>query len=332
MNGIPAICYQTEGGSYLLHFRRATSADGSSWLDPVTVANKVHSVECGLEMVHGHPAVAFWHCPSMACYVMYARALDPMGDAWETPIMAAYTGSTGPVSLALAGGRPSVAFAQSRDDSKFYFNQATDTYGTTWGDKVWVVTGNKVQDITLGEVGGRPAAVITQYSYLDGVLFGTAEDPTGTSWGNMVLVGYGDPNIDYTTSSLALVHGTPATCFGGGNSYLNYVRAEDLDGMNWPEPLLLDGRGETGARCKLAVVGGYPFVAYADRNEYLYFVRGLDPAGTSWTTPERIADEVTMAGSGLGRGNDIHLVDINGYPALTYPTQSPRGINFAIYH
>jgi uncharacterized delta-60 repeat protein len=164
VQGRPAIACASGSG---LWYTRATDAAGIAWGSPVKVASwqgTTGDPRLSMEIVNGRPAISF--NPSSFGELIYARAADATGAAWNPPVMLQNQQDGGLFnSLAVINGRPSIGYyCSALGDAKFI--QALDSNGDTaaaWGPPLTVdSTGDVGRYASLFEVDGRPALV-----YLD---------------------------------------------------------------------------------------------------------------------------------------------------------------------
>ncbi len=133
--------------------------------------------------------------------------------------------------------------------------------------------------------------------------------------------GYPPINADASTSvgqytSGANVNGFPAMAYydyAGGTLNLKYVRATDVNGINWGTPITIDATGNVGQYVSMAIVNGNPAISYYDAtNTDLKYVRASDVNGAAWGAPV-----VVEASAGIV-GQFTSLAVVNGNPAISY--------------
>ena len=183
------------------------------------------------------------------------------------------------------------------------------------------------QHTSLEIVNGNPA--ISYYDATNGDLkYIRAANPSGTSWEMSIPVdtgGIANDNVGQYTS-LEVVNGYPAiSYYDVTNTNLKYVRAKDMFGISWEDPITIDSSGNVGAFTSLAVVDLNPAISYQDINKHdLKYVRANGPDGTTgpdpWGTPF-IVDGFIQVGDDtydLNTGYYTSLVVVHGNPAIAY--------------
>ena len=112
VNGNPAIACSDnvpELGGRILKYVRALDADGETWGDPVTVTDDTGVARPSLQVVHGHPSIAYeWHHGDYE-HLMYVKATDPDGTNWRSPVIVDETDFAYP-SLELVNGCPAISY------------------------------------------------------------------------------------------------------------------------------------------------------------------------------------------------------------------------------
>jgi hypothetical protein len=119
-----------------------------------------------------------------------------------------------------------------------------------------------------------------------------------------------------TFISAGTVNGRPASAhYDDTNDELHYSRANDVQGVSWAAPIVVNTTGNVGQYPSLAVVNGFPAIAYYDvTNVRLMYVRATNANGTAWGAPVVVDDP---AGA-INVGQYNSLVVINGNPAIAY--------------
>ena len=327
--GNPALVFSTDAG---VMFARSSTADGSgAWT--VTVlsdgSNSAYS-PASLEIVAGHPAVAFYKGE-----LTFARCTTADGSGAWTELTVDAQGAAETLSLAIVNGKPAIAY---RKQTSFVDGEAYSYYigdlryarcATVDGLGAWT-TSNVESDTgsgyyaSLTEVDGRPAI-----SYHDSVnsdlryASNSAADGSGT-W---TLTTVDATNSTGTYTSLLIVDGKPAIAYRYETSAdLRYARNASANGSGaWTVTSVATG-GTTGAFASLAIVNGVPAIGY-------YYATGFDlmwaknalPDGSGvWT----LATVDNAANTGrVGKESQIAIVA--GKPMALYDDDWNARLKFA---
>jgi hypothetical protein len=231
VNGNPAIAYSD---SHRLKYIRAGDAAGAAWGSPVTITSGDYMLtgnHNSMAIVNGFPAISFFHDIITAQDLMFVRATNASGSAWESPLSIDTTGNVGfYTSLAIVNGNPAISYLDGLNaDLKFV--RATNADGSAWGSPISLDTDGNVGSFTsLAIVNGFPAI-----SYRDlvnhALKYIRATNASGTSWGTPVQVDVSEGAKTYTT--LTIVNGFPAiSYYDNTHGYLKYVRATNANGVN----------------------------------------------------------------------------------------------------
>lgn len=296
-----------------------------------TIVRSKYGAYHSLAMV-GYPALSCFD--GEASRVIYMRALDPYGNSWGPPTGATPPNSGGSyTSLALANGRPAIAFRQDATRQLKYV-RALDDAGNSWA-LAEVVAENAGAFLDLVLVNGNPAIAFTD-SATGALKFVRAQNADGGLWGSPVSIP-GSANVG--SISMKVVNSNPAIAYHAGR-VLAYVRATDAAGANWPFATALDFDGpggfEVGDYANLEVLPGSParpaIVYLADSasctNQLLgnevRFLRANDANGGTWSPYQTLARGVVeVYGSALDRsranvGLGISMALVSGTPAVIY--------------
>lgn len=122
-------------------------------------------------------------------------------------------------------------------------------------------------------------------------------------------------------ANLKVINGLPAiSYYNVAQGCLKYIRANDVDGGAWGDPISLDMTVYSGKFNSLGVVNGHPAISYLDdTNRDLRYIRASDSTGAEWGSP------VTVDSDGL-TGYDTSLCIVEGYPAISYWKYSPSSL------
>lgn len=175
VNGRPAIAYRGTNSS--LTYVRATDASGTSWGTPVNIAGAGVNPDISLDVVNGHPAIAFFDDTDDD--LKYVRADDAEGSSWGAPICIASNGSVGQdASLTVARGLPAISY---RGSASLKYVQAFDAAGGSWGTPMVIDSFPFNEYTSLAEVNGR--AAISYYSAFLGLRYARFElQPVSLNW------------------------------------------------------------------------------------------------------------------------------------------------------
>ena len=126
-----------------------------------------------------------------------------------------------------------------------------------------------------------------------------------------------------THSGTLIVNGNPAIAYYDLlHSSLVYVRATNVAGTIWGNPVLIDFDGDVGAYLSIVIIKGNPAIAYYDAdNLALKYVRSQDINGTSWGVTVTLDASVSV-------GKYASLQDVNGYPAIAYYDETNTALKY----
>jgi len=339
VEGFPAIAYQRgvdppDNNTPTCFFVLAADVDGRSWNAPAQAfpaGGSFPGSHNRLAVVGGHPAIS----TSVGFMIeggaiRYARATDPTGSAWGSPVEVWNRGMVNPPpsGFTVVDGVPALAIPE--DDfsgaGDLLYYRALDANGDSWPTEP-VVAGLDVLKATplscdLALVGGamlepRPAILVSMY--MEDTLFILASDEQGTSWETPIPI---ESMSD--TSALCVVQGNPAVVWRIGGELprmLFYMRADDEKGSEWTNKVLLDDWIISSGHLGFAVISGRPAVAYANGtwdSRRLYYTVADDEAGTNWCAPLEVHP-------GLNVTENVALLEVNGRPAIAYCEQGGTG-------
>jgi len=263
-----------------------------------------------LAEVNGHPAIAYWQ----SNFLKYARAVDPLGEAWNPPVLVDKQRPLCMNSLAVVNGRPAIAYYDNRDGAKLLFVRANDADGGSWGDSLVIADAfmpdpDQVARLTLMVVAGNPAIA---FEGADGwnVSYIRALDADGNNWDSPTGIAQTTYN-----SSCAMVEadGKPAICYWDEETdTLRWVRAVDAAGEFWRLPVTIAGV-PMFVGVAAAVVAGVPAVAFMGSEGHcvLRYSQAVGIGGDEWLTPVDVATSSGAAGWPL-------IVSVGGRPAIAY--------------
>ncbi len=282
VNGSPAIAFTGADGN--MYFLRAANALGTIWGSPVQVGSAIGSPSLMLKMINNTPAIV----ALVGSTLKFVRANDVNGSAWSAPVVVASNTEqnhlVGQVALEAVHGNPAIAVISN---------------GQFWQAGLYT---------PFYSSGYFPSSV--QYF--------RALDGNGSTWSEGVNAAplYADPPAYGDVISLAVVDNCPTLSFihlhkrvvgshlnpytyqtvtdYANDSAIYYVRAQDVNGTVWRDPVVAGGRNVSDA--SLALVAGAPAFALCDHGT-LSFVRASQANGDSWDAPGVIPwSKVELAG------------------------------------
>ena len=321
VNGNPAIAYFNKTNSKLMYVR-ASDANGSQWGSPIDLgdAERCYNGQNSISMaiVNGTPAISY--CGKGSNDLMYVRASDANGSAWNASVKIHDGSVYSTTSLVVVNGNPAIAFDLGQ--TVFYI-RADNANGSSWGSRVTIDNG-RGRGPSLAVVDGNPAIAFEKI--IDNQLrYVRATDADGGSWGIQVIVDTGGVE----KPSIAVVNGNPAIAYlDRGNYDLKYVRASSTDGSTWGSPRRLDSSGYVGLYPSLAMVGGVPTISYGranSGNDSAKFIQATDANGGSWNSP------ITIESGGSNTGLSNSLAEVNGVLAVSYFKGSSNDLKYARY-
>jgi hypothetical protein len=154
VDGMPAVAYTT--GTDQLAYRRATTADGSTWGSQVLLeGEQFNNFVPSLAVINGRPAVSFVNGTDL----VYIRASDADGNSWPASgiALASSMPQNGQTSLDSIGGKPAIAFSKfNAANRNLWFIDASNADGTAWNSAQALDTASSVADyLDLEDVNGK---------------------------------------------------------------------------------------------------------------------------------------------------------------------------------
>ncbi|MBN2082940.1 PKD domain-containing protein [bacterium] len=265
--GPPAIVYLGEGG---LLYVRATDANGTSWITPVSAGQPEGPVyEYGAAFIDGSPAVSFGTSGTPTGHV-YRRANDNTGAVWSS-LMQINENNFTILDLANINNAPGLCYKDPSNGGCLSYCWADDAFGSTW-HQTTVDTGIELAySPTLQLVSGRPAILYSDFlpESVRPLYYLRAEDTSGSSWDseNRILL----DSLQFILSDyrMAVINEKPAVAYTGGPNNtsgkkdLYYKRALDATGSDWPETAELVTDNAFGStRLWIAEINGRPAIVY----------------------------------------------------------------------
>jgi Secretion system C-terminal sorting domain len=289
---------------------------GQTWSTPaiahqLSYSTGAESLFSSMVEITANPAVAYYD--NQHGNLMYIKANDAAGSSWNTPIIIESTLDVGQkCEMRIVSGNPAIVYAVGND---IHYVRANDAQGNSWGAPIFLETGWQYgSPFTFAVINGKPAF---GYKKSNNIYYKQANDIVGSSWPTTSkLISSGTRN-----SGLEFINGRPAILFVSGNYDINYIRANDADGVNWPSsPILAAGTGGDnslgGGNAFLKLVNGKPAISYLNTNGSPYslnYIQADDIDGLSWmNTPIQLA----YSSSSLMDGGDLGVV--NGNPVVFY--------------
>jgi hypothetical protein len=158
------------------------------------------------------PAVTYLTEEPWTEKLMYQRALDLNGNAWNPPVVVAEGGYPGYTSsLVEVEGRPAILYLVHgcMEGVGLYYVRAEDANGESWGERIFL--GGMGSSYTIPS---SPVSIDGRLALVWGggreLLYYESEDALGSSWRGPQLIDYG-----YYPRSLsaAVVNGRPAVSY-----------------------------------------------------------------------------------------------------------------------
>lgn len=269
--------------------------------------------------VNGRPAITYYD--SIHGNLMYVRAMDSIGMAWNTPVIADGNNDVGQhSSMSIINGFPAISYYDNTYKRLLYV-RALDSNGTFWNtpmildDTPGLIPGYYS---SLTTVNGNPAIAYCEFQNMD-LRFIRANDANGLSWNSPQSVA--TSNAMGTDAKLFIVNGNPAiACNEQVSGAVYFIRSTDNNGASWGPTYLVSGTGDVGVNMSCQIVSGTPAICYYDQpTSSLKFVRATNPNGSGWLIP------VTLDNSGnVGKYPSMHIV--NGTPAISYANSDNNSI------
>ena len=271
--------------------------------------------------VEGRPAIVY----AAQGKLKYVRAEDGIGSAWGSPVLITDIKTYYPISAAIVGGYPAIAYddehpLSTEPDQDLKYVRANDTLGATWNAPVLIdEAGDTGHGARLVVADGKPC--IAYRDYTEYVLkWVRAGDSLGDSWGTPVTV-YDTADYDTLVGSWlsALVaDGKPALIFNPilhSDWSIAIQRANDSAGTAWglPSTIAQNDVWDSSFLGAAAIVNGNPALCYKTTDgvvDKLTYSRSLDAAGTQWGAP------VTLNSDTYLWSNTLTVVQ--GRPAIAY--------------
>jgi len=277
VNGKPAIAYYDSVVENLIYIQ-SDDADGSSWSNYQTVdsfGDVGHNPS--LAIINGKPAISYWDETNQ--YIKYAIADDADGSNWSAGNVKQVDNTPDFIresSLAEVNGKPAVVYRKS---SFLSYLQADDANGSSWtSTNRFLIDSGSYRYMSIAITNGKPCV-----SYYDvhgfKLKYTIADDADGLNWsaGNIKDVDSGYVGV---WNSLAIVNGHPAISYQASvDTQLRYIRSEDINGTNWPTPVVVSSLTNNTEGTSLTVVDGRPAIAY---NGSLMFAISEDVDGDEW--------------------------------------------------
>lgn len=288
VNGRPALAWQAyqyigdmeQYGS--LYFMRALDEDGTAWGESVLVDGGMgdsHGTSPQLAIVNGRPAISYNNetVDLQSKGLMYVRALDSDGAAWDTPVEV-----KGPVSggygrhdapLAVIAGRPAIAY-RFGGPTQIGYIRASDENGTAWGVSTTIGGATPVGwNIHLQEYAGLPALVYDTADR-DFTQWRVASNADGSAWGAPVVVHTssaldGDPGS--TPLGFVILDGLPVVLVNQYNVHSRVLcRADDTLGSAWAAPEHVTFALRSSDSSTLQMMAGHPAFVFVNGGQLNY--------------------------------------------------------------
>lgn len=318
IQGNPAIAY-VDQTHQILKYVRATDPNGTTWSSPVTVDNSINLNPCNLSLadVNGNPAISY--CEGLNITLKYARAVDNLGNTWNTPITVQSVGQVGFQSvLAVINGNPGIVYTNSTTET-INFMRSTDAVGTNWGLPVPISSvGEGGYELSCAFTQGKLAVCYTSLN-IPGLRFVIASDSNATSWQSPITIETGVGNGRYT-SMLYSSGRLMISYYSSITSGIQIVRSLDQLGTAWAASVSVQP-SPVYEKTSIAIANGRPIIAWCSSgppNSVMQFIAALDSIGSAWGQP------ITFS---TPRAGGVHpsLLEINGKPAMVASTFGSNG-------
>jgi PKD repeat protein len=325
-DGNPAIAFTKPGdGSDAVCYVRAKDNAGLQWEDyrALPGSNGFYSNNM-MRIIAGNPAVASSVGSMIPEYgrIDFARAQDPVGDAWNSVVLV-YDGfqthATAPGLMEVAG-RPALAFSNDYSENcKLLYVRAEDAAGKDWptdfSEVAEGLSSSSYAQTSMVFAEGNPAIL---HTWWDGAIYVRSSDIYGNEWGTPFDIAYMS-----SRSSMTLIGHNPAVAIETGGELphaLIYRLALDPAGAEWGDVVTVvsdEGEGVVGSggRICLAEINGRPAIAYSHTpgtfHFFVKYVVAKDNEGSEWNDPVTV-DPATDVSDGIA------LAEVAGGPAMAY--------------
>lgn len=275
--------------------------------------------ELATELVNAKPAIAF--CDADNNSVKYVQAADAAGSVWNEVVTVDSESLDGfGEGLAVVDGYPAISYYDRPDGQLRYLSyvRALDADGASWGEPLRIT--DLPNDVVQGNthlliLDGKPAI----FFYDRQLMLVRALDAQGSEWAEaQVLAG------ECFFSNPALIDGKPAISYWASESELDFLRANDAAGSDWPtsaEPVY-SGSHRGVMNPFLQMVDGQPAITFGYEVEdedaallgplsSLCYVRAQDSTGTDWGS-------VTLVDQGRWYKYQPSLVEASDHPVIAY--------------
>ncbi len=218
---------------------------------------------------------------------------------------------------------PQIALAaKTQTNFSLHLSQVQPTHSTVY-DRASTITLDTGSDYGLHSSLANGRAAIGFFDRKKKALFFIqAIDEADGRWESPVLLDAG-PAADMVPA-LAIINNQPVMAYwtadDNGNTALKYVRALDVGGDSWSQPITL-ATNDIGAVFSLQLVAGNPAIAFhTQAGGNLKLIRAQNSAGSAWGTP------VVVDNTRICRYPSLCVVGNN--PAIAYQDRSENTLRF----
>lgn len=272
--------------------------------------------------------------------IMYVPALDNSGTRWLQPRLVStgnYAWGVADIGLVEANGKPAVAW-YDKETHNLMYAQAADGFGSSWQAPVTVDSDTGSPDhlrLKIRMINGRPGIAYAHEggdAYLHTLSYVSSADDDGHVWNrrsdlekNYFFLNFRNYNQNFF--DLLDVENHPAICWyraGIGSVDVEYKRANDADGSNWPYQATRITSAGVLAGCHMGTLQPAgntprPVIMYLEESGSVNWTKSRDSVGSTWglgrfVSPAFQGTRLAMQGGLLAGGGTLGLVFQTDYP------------------